>query len=217
MTHPRSRDIIGILPGVTGLTVLIVVAGAAVVMAMAAASKFTDAITINDLLRDPLAVSESPVYFGALSNLGILLWAGAASVALLAGAVLRADGPSSPDWPGFLLAAGGLSVILGLDDLFMFHEVVAPGYLHIPELAVFSVYGLAALALFWLWRAEVALSPHGILVLTAAAFAVSIVTDLANHELRPLPSLLEDGSKFMGILLWCVYLCATAFRRLRAG
>lgn len=216
MAHSRPQDIVRALPGVTPRCVVIAAAGAAVVLAMAAFAKLTD-VTINDLVRDPLAVAEAPLYYGALSNLGVLLWAGAASVALLAGAVLRADGPASPDWPGFLLATGGLSAVLGLDDLFMFHEIIAPGYLNIPELAVFSAYGLAVLAVLFYWRAEVARSPHGILTLAAVAFAVSVVTDLLNHELKPFVSLLEDGAKFMGVLLWCTYLGATAYQRVRAG
>ena len=41
------------------------------------------------LTADPLAVCRAPIYIGAISNLGILLWCASASICLFCFALLR--------------------------------------------------------------------------------------------------------------------------------
>ena len=86
-----------------------------------------------DLLRDPLAVAElkpaecCKVYYGAVSNLGVLLWTAGAAIALFGAGLALALGRPAGE-AGLLLAAGMLTGFLAIDDLFLVHENVLPAF-----------------------------------------------------------------------------------------
>lgn len=159
-----------------------------------------------DLLRDPLAVAElkgaacCKVYYGAVSNLGVLLWMGGAAVCLFAAAVVLANG-SRPRTAVFLAAAGLLTGFLTVDDLFLVHENVLPAF-GVPELVTYGAYG--ALGLVYLavsWRQIIG---HNVLLLAAAVvlLGTSVVIDWFFHSDHPLRIVLEDGAKLTGICAW---------------
>ncbi|MCG8442188.1 MAG: hypothetical protein MI723_10305 [Caulobacterales bacterium] len=142
-----------------------------------------------------------PAYFGAISTLGVMAWTGAATVCLFAALVLWGR---TRRVAAFALAAGALSGVFALDDAFLLHEEVLPG-LGVPQIAVLAVYaGLgAAHALFavvatrsrYLWLLGVAL----------AALASSLWVDLFLGLRSQAAVIVEDGSKFFGIIAWCLF------------
>lgn len=168
---------------------------------------------IATLTRDPLAVANAPVYWGVLSNLGILLWAGAAAVSLFAVFLLKR---LSSDREGrrFLLLAGLLTTFLGLDDLFMFHERVFPTYLLMRERYVLLFYVLLMLGLIWSARRVIRESFHLPLLLACFFFMGSLAIDKVDESTLPMHHIFEDGAKFLGIVFWCYYLCHTAAGRI---
>ncbi|HEX8392876.1 MAG TPA: hypothetical protein VF665_11010, partial [Longimicrobium sp.] len=76
------------------------------------------------LLKDPGVFNPGPWYLGAVSYFGIALWTAACAVTLFSRTLLRND--ENAELRRFLLASGLLSALLGTDDLFMLHDVVAP-------------------------------------------------------------------------------------------
>jgi hypothetical protein len=127
-----------------------------------------------DLLGDPNQVSESSWWLGAVSLLGLLLWAGAAAMLLITGLVLRERGDSEDAL--FFLVTAALVAGLGVDDALVVHEVVLPDELGIPQPLVLLAYGGIALA--WLIRFREHLTRElGLLALAAAGFAASVVFD----------------------------------------
>ncbi len=163
------------------------------------------------LARDPLAGAGAS-YTGLLSNVGVLLWSGAATACLFSGAVLG-RGTGDAALRRFLLCSGLLTCMLLADDLFLLHEELLPGWTGVPEKAVLAGYG--ALTLFWLVRFRgVALRTEpALLALALGCFAVSVLADARDRE----NLLLEDGAKLLGIATWLVYFARAGASALRRG
>jgi hypothetical protein len=83
------------------------------------------------MTRDIAAIAKIHPLSGFLSNLGILLWCAAASICSFAAMTLRKIKPRDIFW--FLLSSAVLSAYLMFDDLFQFHEELAPTYLGLNE------------------------------------------------------------------------------------
>jgi hypothetical protein len=174
------------------------------------------------VLRDPIAAmggSAAQLHYGMLSNLGILIWAAAASICLFVAATDQAR--LSTEGRHFLLVAGTLTSILTIDDLFMLHENVDGAFAYLP-------YVLAGW--FYLYRfGNLILSLDTALIAAAVAFmgmsvAMDILIELrAQWNLSSQPDLagarrdrsepppsfgvgfMEDVFKFLGICSWSVF------------
>jgi hypothetical protein len=151
----------------------------AAVIAALALGLFLIAVDLSDtppidLLGDPNQLSGSPWWLGAVSLLGLLLWAGSAAMLLITGLVLREQRDSERAL--FFLATAVLVAGAGVDDALVVHEVVLPDELGIPQPVVLLAYGGVALA--WLVRFRGHLGRElGLLALAAGGFAVSVVFD----------------------------------------
>jgi hypothetical protein len=78
--------------------------------------------SFGELSRDPTTVLNGPFYLGYYSNLGVLVWAAAATTALLGHYLLRRVGHVEP--ARLLLVASMITVAIMLDDLFLLHDAV---------------------------------------------------------------------------------------------
>jgi hypothetical protein len=161
--------------------------------------------------RDPAAIYESDPFFGALSSLGVVLWAAAASIALFTAGLLPRTARKR-QLSGFLFAAGAFTSWLLLDDLFMLHERVIPDSLGIPQTAIILAYAAIVAALLVRYRAVIALTDYRPLVLALGFFAASVIIDQGPggwHQWAGLV-LVEDGAKLFGIVSWFVFFATTA-------
>jgi hypothetical protein len=168
------------------------------------------------LTRDVVSVLGGRWYAGALSTLGLFLWSAAATAAFLAGTLARSRGDEAAR---LLLWGGGLSVLLGLDDAFLFHEHVAPVSLGIPQRFVYLVYLVLVIA--WLVSTRDALRRTEWQLLAAAGllFAVSFAVDAAESVYesmleRRATFFAEDGTKLLGIAAWTAFFVRTAYASL---
>ena len=174
----------------------------------------------GDLLRDPLAVAEMKqecckVYYGAVSNLGVMTWIGSAVVCLFAASVLATAGGRPAD-VSFLMAAGLFTGFLAMDDLFLVHENVLPAF-GVSEPVTYAAYALLGLAyLIASWRPIS--DSHYILFAVACGFlATSVMVDWQVHSDHRLRIVLEDGAKLIGISAWATFHLAAAWSLLRNG
>ena len=102
-------------------------------------------IPISVFTRDPAAVAHVPLYSGFISNLGVLFWCASAAISFFPVVTLvNTDHDGKPLL--FLLAMTGLTTLLMLDDLFLFHEKIYPRLFGLPEKAAFVAYGIYLLA-----------------------------------------------------------------------
>ncbi|MEZ5721769.1 MAG: hypothetical protein R3D59_08955 [Paracoccaceae bacterium] len=182
----------------------------AVVLAVVAIHLYDDT-PVASLTRDPVSVLGGSVLVGAMSQLGLFLWAAGAAAGFLGAAFARRVGDESAAIL-FPFLTGLLSLVLGLDDCFQFHEEIGPVF-GLPQDATLGAYAIAAVAVFWVYRAFVARTDLVLLAMAAAGFGASIFLDV----LEPLRHsgagyLLEDGAKFFGIAAWSLYLGDTALR-----
>ncbi len=154
--------------------------------------------------RDPSALTGANPFWGAVSNVGILLWCACATLCFYVSWLARRSGATG-EWTSFFLSAGILTTILLLDDLFLLHEVVFPGWLGIRERYVILTYGLAATYGVVRYRHIILATNYWILALAAGFFAVSLSVDyLTGHGEADL-FLFEDGLKLLGIATWGAY------------
>jgi hypothetical protein len=141
--------------------------------------------------REPQRALQGPFYAGIFSNLGGLVWFGAAAIVSFA-ASLR------PWNRGAFILAAMVTWAMGLDDVFMLHDEVYPK-LFIHERVVSTLYFGAIGAI--LLRYYHQLSRATLVGIAVAVFfwILSVVLDLFLRGFGQLP---EDGSKFIGIAVW---------------
>lgn len=200
--HPRRYGAVAlrnplILTGLAAsLVILVVVAGAVVVDDFGA-----------HVFRDPAVIPGIGPMTGAMSALGIMLWAASAAVALFSASMLEGRGRS------FMTVLGTASVCLAVDDQFMLHEGLADDSSLLGQVAYVLVYGVAALGIGVAWR-DCFPGRHLVLLIAAMSmFGLSIAADaVAEFVEQPvgLQTAIEDSLKYVGIAYW------TAFITLRA-
>jgi hypothetical protein len=163
-----------------------------------------------NLVRDTNAIARQPPYFGFYSNLGVLLWAIAASISLFTWAILSRFGTAGRESTVLLL--GGLFALLaGLDDLFMLHE--SSHLIGISEKIVLAGYALF-LSAFAIAALPIAHRTQWILLAAALAFfAASTAVDVLDLPIAG-SVLIEEVFKFGGVAFLAAYLVALSFSTL---
>lgn len=172
-------------------------------------------IPVAHLVRDPLVVArEAPkccsVYYGVVSNLGVILWMVTAAVCLFTAALAFAAG-ADRSRKVFFLAGGLFTLWLGLDDFFLVHEEVLP-YFGIPQLATYSAYAATGIVyLLACWRFILGGSNRlPLFVMAGIGLAGSMGVDALVHSEASVWVFLEDALKFVGIAFWSGFHVAAA-------
>lgn len=189
------------------------------VLAVAAYARARFGMPWAHLLGDPATALEAPFYIGFVSNVGILLWAAAASVFLF-GALLLGRRGGDAGWRRFLLCSGLLAAWLGLDDLFLLHDVVFPELLSIPQPAVAGAHAALTLVYLACFAPLILRTDFLVLLLAFGLLAASLALDQldAVRALVPIAAALwEDAAKLLGIGAWLSYSVATTAAALEPG
>lgn len=190
---------------------LLVYAGTVAVLAAIGSWSAAHGVPPYLLTRDPAAIHGASEFLGALSNLGVLLWAAAASVMLFTAGLLGPQARAG-EARAFLAQSGVFTAWLLLDDLFMLHERSLPDRLGAPQSLVLAVYAAIAILLLARHRELIARTDSRPLALAFGFFAGSAMLDQGPGDWHEWTSLVlvEDGAKLLGILSWLVYFAATA-------
>lgn len=171
-------------------------------------------VPINKLTRDAMAVAKGKFYFGALSNIGLLLWNATASICIFTHLNL---GKAKAVYGRFFLSAGLFSLILLLDDMFMIHEEVFRLYLGINEMVFLLFYPLFISYFLVRYRYIIIMRTSYLILLSAlCCFAASLAIDSIFSTIQDNYLLFEDGFKFLGIVGWSYYFCETCVDVLRS-
>lgn len=156
-------------------------------------------IRVSVFMRDAVQVMDAPFYTGLYSNIGILLWAATTAITLFAASLVQ-----ERDWKLFLWGGGLITAFFLLDDLLIFHEVVFPQYLGIPEIGVPLIYAVMLGFFVLRFRRQLPETEWIVPLMTLFLFAVSVLVDLSPEEFHGI-YLIEDGAKLLGIALWATY------------
>lgn len=174
---------------------LVILAAAAINVVMLLAALFAAQIRGLDawiFYRDPSA--DVGFYTGWISTLGASLWIGSGAATLFAGLLTHR-------WDCTFL--GGLTLLMGLDDLLLIHEGVLL-VVAIPEIVAMLAYAVAGL--FWFFRLR-RNTFDGTIVFVAAGFLLAMSASIDQlGELFPTRgsavAIAEDVVKELGIFLW---------------
>jgi hypothetical protein len=177
--------------------------------------------TYEELFSDPAGIVGFHPFFGLISMLGLFGWAAAAGISFLTYAVIRDDDPVA--LRRFFLTAGVFTLFLLADDAFMLHEQVLPAGFGIRERYIKAAY-LAAAGAFGIVFMKQLLSNSPILLIAAGIFFAgsfvfdnpAVLTALGFFEAGFVLYVVEDGSKFTGIMLWLNWLFRTSLQTIQA-
>lgn len=172
-------------------------------------------VPLGDLTRDPAAIAFTPFYNGFISMLGIMCWSATAAIWLVGALLVRRNGATGKYF-GFFLAGMVLTVLLMLDDAYMFHENLFPNILHLDEKVLYGIYAAYMIYYFWNFTARILESDYLPLVIALGCFATSLIIDqVAPGE--QFDMFFEDVFKFVGIVFWMVYPLLTVPRLVKRG
>jgi hypothetical protein len=163
-------------------------------------------IHMTKLSKDPAQLASFPIYYGLLSNLGILVWAAGGIISLFAS--FHVEGANKIR--SLLRWAGILTLILLLDDFFLIHDILFPRVLRLPEWLVYLFY-LVAFPLFFLrhLKAIFAQTEYRILALGVFLLGLSFLIDM---NVLPGGIDVEDGFKLAGMVAYSYYWIVTSHR-----
>jgi hypothetical protein len=157
------------------------------------------------VIRDLAQTCDSPLGVGLISNIGYLLWIGAAAIALFT-AYATPTTHSQHKPRGLMLCGGWFSFILCIDDMFLLHDR------YIGETLLYVVYAIFAFLIVFRVRDQLIKNGGEIFILAATLLAFSVLTDKFQSDiayLTPLRyasiQLFEEGVKFLGIATWLYF------------
>ena len=179
---------------------------AALVAASLAAQK-----PLATLFRDPAVLMSFHPFVGLISNMGILLWCAAGTLALFGAAALWKS-KFKNNVMVFLFWSALLTSFLMLDDLLLLHEEVLPGYFGIPEHLVFALYVALAALYLWRFRRQILSTDYALMIIALGFFAGSVFIDVLPTPPTDISFAIEDTLKFFGIIAWFGYFARTSFQ-----
>jgi hypothetical protein len=157
------------------------------------------------LAKDPAEIRRFPPYFGMLSNWGVILWTATAVICLFS-AVLLKQQKAPHATRRFLVASGLFSLLLGIDDLYMFHERLLPRMFHMPEIFFYLLYFLAIVAYLAYFMPQI-LKCDYLLFLVALLFFIFSRINIPYFD-RFMTT--GDMLKYFGIVFWLAFFYRTA-------
>lgn len=189
----------------------VVLAALAVTIAIALTRAARESDGIQFALMDVASVARAgiapPFYTGWLSYAGIVCWVGAGTVAIMAAWISRPGRAAR-----FLVGAGVLSLLLGIDDLLMLHD----GASGVPEELIFGLYGALVVSWTLVYFPEITRNADlPVLALAMLAFGYAVLADITDWGFSSIVH--EDAAKLAAVFLWSTWLWATAARALTAA
>lgn len=183
--------------------------------------KYMYNIPVGTFTREPNTTLNGTFYVGAFSNLGIILWTITATLCIFSATYLKRYDPDSR-FRLFMLHAGILTTILLLDDTYMWHEDMFPGYLGIKQYIIYAIYFVYTLYFLINFRKVIFKTEFIILLASLSLMSLSVLLDVLEDSEKfsafllkqtgikvakdsEIETLLEDTFKGMGILTWLIY------------
>lgn len=162
------------------------------------------------LAKDPAEVTKVQPYIGMLSNWGVLLWVITGTVCVFSAVLLKQFNAPSASYR-FIAVSGALSLLLGIDDLYMFHERLLPRMFHIPEFFYYVLYLLTFLTYLAYFARQIL--KYDYLLFAAALFLFGLSRDYFIQ----IPYFgdfvtTEDMLKYFGIVFWLIFFFRTSLQ-----
>ncbi len=157
-------------------------------------------VSIATLTEDAGTLAETGWFAGAISTVGICLLAASTGLGFFAGN-FRKRIQGGPRKTSALMWLAICSLLLLVDDAFMVHETLAQEMPLLPEAVVQAGIGFLIIATLLVFIR--AIGPSFVYAVPALlCWTLSVTIDMLGIENNANAVLLEDGAKFMGIVLW---------------
>lgn len=185
---------------------------AAVPIAVVVFSRVFLDVPVAYLTKDIAALGELTAYAGLLSQIGLIMWGSAAAV-LIFTMIHFYDRILEGGTRAFFISSIAVTLILFLDDGFMLHESFFPS-IGIPEKAAYLSYLVALLVYLTVFVKRILETEYVLLLLALAFFALSMMIDvLSGFGFTSI--ILEDSTKFAGIVAWMFYYWRVSYATIR--
>ena len=174
-------------------------------------------VKFSAMTNDVAAIANIHPLSGFLSSLGILLWWASATVWLFTASLMQKSRETSG--LAVLVFSGLLSMYLAFDDLFQFHEHLAPVYFRVSEKAVYGLIAFVTTLYLYRYRRLLCREDAILLLLALLFLSGSVLCDTALkpwlRRFEDWSYLLEDALKWVGICFWtafCLFRCSQVLR-----
>lgn len=171
---------------------------------------------ITFFFQDFFFITNSPIYTGFVSNIGIIFWSATAGILFFCSVVCY-QFRAGRELLWFYTIAGVITVIMLFDDFFLFHEIIYPRFFNIHSGTVYIIYGMIGIIYLVAFRKNILASNFLVLFFAFLFFFVSIVFDELRERwlFDPYWIVCEDGFKLLGIVNWLTYYFITSLRSVK--
>jgi hypothetical protein len=181
---------------------MIVIAVSSIFLGLVLFMFFNNGILVENMTRDPNAISGLPAYTGFISQTGIFFWSAASAICFFSYLLNKKQSINS-GMNRFFVVSGMFTLLLGMDDAFLFHEAMFPA-LGIPEKMVSISYLLFTIAYLVTFLRQLLKTDYIFLLMAFFSFGISMVFDNFSIPVRGI-MIWEDGFKLIGIICWLAY------------
>jgi len=169
-------------------------------------------------MREPQVLGGLHPLAGAISNLGVLFGGAGAAILFFTSFVLWRL-KQEKDFAFFLFYFAVLTSIITADDLFMLHESLLKVYCGLAEVHSYAGYVLFFVVGGVVFRKQLLQTEYFLLGIVFGLWGLSVAVDMASHSIEGLIDdnyriMIEDGSKFLGIVTWSSYFTRVCYRKL---
>ncbi len=171
---------------------------------------------ITFFFQDFFFITNSPIYTGFVSNIGIIFWSVTAGILFFA-AVFCYQSQASRQVQWFYIFGAVITLIMLFDDFFLFHEIIYPRFFHIRSGTVYIIYGVMGIIYLIVFRKHILASNFLVLFLAFLFFFISVVFDELRERwlFNPYWIVCEDGFKLLGIVSWLTYYLLTSLQSVK--
>ncbi|MGI8932543.1 MAG: hypothetical protein ACR2FS_00565 [Phormidesmis sp.] len=148
-------------------------------------------------------------YQGVLTEASEILWSLAAGILWFTFSYLKAKHPSAAQSATQYVQKSMLFLCLLvtmflLDDNFRM-TLMLSFYFKIPKVLIYGVYSICLTAYVLPFKKFILKTPYLLLVISICLLSISSLTDVIHPQGQGLPVMLEDGTKFIGLLNFLIY------------
>lgn len=180
---------------------------------VAIASKIYD-VPIESFTADPVVTLKGHPLTGIISHIGILLWCSTAAICYFSAFIQK--NLKHRKTSQFLNLSGLITLILLLDDLFLFHEEILPEYFYVPQKLIYIIYVIVAASYVVKFRFRLLESEYIFLLMAFLYFAISISFDIFLSQ-SGIAYLAEDGFKLFGIVNWFLFFANVCLQEIQGS
>ncbi len=154
-------------------------------------------------------------YQGLFTGASEILWSLAAGVLWFTFSYVGANySPSHQHLKRSLLFLSLLVTLLLLDDTFRL-SLMLSFYFKIPKILIYGLYSALLIAYIARFKRFILTTPYLLLALSISLLVLSSLADVMHPQGQGLPVMLEDGTKFIGLLNLLIYAWKVGFLMIR--